>query len=81
MFRSLLRRRILAARSDNKAADVLAGEFVQCVWGGPVGFLRSKERNGIGLVWWFCCVGRYEIIDTRLLRKAPEPTVKGRRSS
>ena len=81
VLRSLLRRRMLAARSANQPSDVLAGEFVQCLWGGPIGFLRSKEKNGMGLVWWFRQVGRYEIIDTRLLRKASEPKVRGRDSS
>jgi hypothetical protein len=81
VLRSLLRRRLIAARMENRPSDVLAGEFVQCLWGGPTGFLRSKEANGIGLVWWFCRVGRYEIIDCRLLRKSPEPVIRGREAS
>jgi len=74
-------RRLFAGPLRDRPGDVLAGEFVQCLWGGPVGFLRSKETNGTGLVWWLCRVGHYEIIDTRLLRRANEPRVKGREGS
>lgn len=66
------RRKILLARASVRG-DVLAGEFVQCLWGGPVGFLMSVEKNGVGLVWWMRHPGRREIIDTRLLKRAPEP--------
>jgi hypothetical protein len=74
-------RRLFAGSLNNRPGDVLPGEFVQCLWGGPTGFLKSKEKNGTGLVWWMGRVGRYEIIDCRLLRKAPEPQIKGRESS
>lgn len=73
MFGSSRRRRLLVARrAQHFAADVLAGEFVQCVWGGPVGFLKSKEKNGYGLVLWIKHPGCYEIIDTKLLKRAPD---------
>lgn len=81
MGRSFLRRLFAPSIRERPPGDVLAGEFVQCLWGGPVGFLRSKEKNGIGLVWWFRVVGRYEIIDTKLLRKAAEPKIEGREGS
>lgn len=80
MFGSIRRRRIPMARQV-VAADVLAGEFVQCLWGGPIGFLRSKEKNGYGLVLWIKYPGCYEIIDTKLLKRAPEPRVHGREAS
>jgi hypothetical protein len=79
--RSSFFRRLFAGSIRDRPGDVLAGEFVQCLWGGPIGFLKSKETNGIGLVWWFNVVGRYEIIDTKLLRKAAEPKVAGREAS
>jgi hypothetical protein len=63
---------ILRTKLEPPRGDVLAGEFVQCLWGGPVGFLRSVEKNGVGLVLWLRHPGRYEIIDTKLLRRAPE---------
>lgn len=72
MVWSRFRRRTLIARPGLRG-DVLAGEFVQCQWGGPVGFLKSVEKNGMGLVFWLRQPGRYEIIDTRLLKRAPEP--------
>jgi hypothetical protein len=75
VFHSLIRRKLLVARA-NRRGDVLAGEFVQCLWGGPVGFLKSVQSNGVGLVWWIRQPGRYEIIDTKLLKRAEEPKVK-----
>jgi len=75
-----LRRLFAAARVANPSGDVLAGEFVQCLWGGPIGFLRSTT-NDYGLVFWLRQPGRYEIINLNLLRKAPEPRVGGREGS
>lgn len=65
-------RRLLIARVGNERGDVLAGEFVQCLWGGPTGYLRSVETNGMGLVWWLRQVGAYEVIHTSLLKPAKE---------
>jgi hypothetical protein len=65
---STRRRRLLVARTNG--GDVLAGEFVKCVWGGSTGFLKSIEPNGMGLVWWIKSPGHYEIIHTSLLRQA-----------
>lgn len=72
-------RRLFAPARFNQSADVLPTEFVQCVWGGPVGILRSKEKNGMGLVLWIKQPGKYEIINTRLLRRAQEPNEPYRR--
>ena len=72
-------RRLFAPARFNQSADVLPPEFVQCVWGGPVGILRSKEKNGMGLVLWINHPGKYEIIHTRLLRRAQEPNEPYRR--
>jgi len=80
VLRSLIRRRLLAARSESRSGDVLAGEFVQALWGGPTGILRSITK-GYGLVFWMRHPGRYEIINIKLLRRAPEPKVKGREGS
>lgn len=72
MPRSSVRRRLLVARIANVRGDVLAGEFVQCLWGGPIGFLKSTEENGMGLVLWLKQPGFREIIHTSLLKQAPE---------
>jgi hypothetical protein len=63
------RRRLLAAKLS-KRGDVLANEFVRCLWGGPVGFLISVEPNGMGLVHWLKQPGFREIIHTSLLKQA-----------
>ena len=69
------RRPILMVPLAKQAGDVLPSEFVQCLWGGPVGILRSVEKNGVGLVWWLKHPGFYEVIDTKILRQADEPKV------
>ena len=81
MARGFFRRLFAPPLQDRGPGDVMPTEFVQCLWGGPIGILRSKHENGTGLVWWLCTVGRYEIIDTRLLRKAAEPKVQGKEGS
>lgn len=69
------RRKLILVGRSKRNGDVLPSEFVQCLWGGPVGVLKSVEKNGMGLVWWIKHPGFYEVIDTKLLRQADEPKV------
>lgn len=72
VHKSSARRRLLTARTAIRG-DVLPSEFVQYVWGGPVGILLSVETNGMGLVQWLKQPGFREIIHTSLLKRTREP--------
>lgn len=70
MESSQRRRLLMARRLDGR--DVLPGEFVQRLWGGPTGFLLSVENNGTGLVHWLNRPGHNQIIHTSHLKQAEQ---------
>lgn len=62
----------LSPGSETSAATCLRVSSSSAFGGGPTGYLRSVETNGMGLVWWLRQVGAYEVIHTSLLKPAKE---------
>lgn len=70
MARNIWRRLArLRARIANEGADALPGDCVQCLWGGPVGWVESISGT-CAVVFWNATPGKREIIELRLLKPA-----------
>lgn len=61
-------RRVLRKWLANHRPDILPGDTVVAIWGGPAGWVKDTSGD-CATVWWHTHVGRYEIIQLNYLRK------------
>jgi hypothetical protein len=69
--RSIFRRlRILRAKIANEGGDVVVGDFVRPVWGGPLGFVVSISKGWATALRVHESPGHRDIIEVRFLKVA-----------
>lgn len=61
----------LRPRNGDNIGDILPGEIVRAVWGGPIGFVESiAPETSTAIIFWHTSRGYREIVAFAQLRRA-----------